>query len=276
MGRLHLFEFCDQAWLPEALRRYMTEYLCFIEEISGKKLAAFAPLLEKLMGRAPEEAGEAAEVGAEPIEIIDLCSGPAGPWRVLRRELAERGHEVRVTLTDIAPAPDYVEQLSDREGLRYVKEPIDATAVPDELRGPRVIFNGLHHFRPAQARAVLGDAVRKGQPIGVFEMLSRRPVHVLTFPLIFLAVLVVTPLVRPFRWGRLFWTYLVPVVPLMVMWDGWVSALRVHSTEELQALVADLGADHYTWEIGEVASLGPPAPFLLGRPVSATGAAAEH
>ena len=41
--------------------------------------------------------------------------------------------------------------------------------MPDELGGFRTLFNAFHHFPPERARAILEDAVHKGQGIGVFE-----------------------------------------------------------------------------------------------------------
>ena len=55
-------------------------------------------------------------------------------------------------------------------------------------------------------------------------------------PLVPLAVLVLTPAVRPFRWSRLFWTYLVPVLPPPILFDGVVSCLRVYTPEEMLAM----------------------------------------
>jgi hypothetical protein len=40
-------------------------------------------------------------------------------------------------------------------------------------RGFRTLFNAFHHFQPADAIAVLRDAARAGQPIGVFEIPDR-------------------------------------------------------------------------------------------------------
>jgi hypothetical protein len=61
-------------------------------------------------------------------------------------------------------------------------------------------------------------------------------------PLITLAV---TPAIRPFRWSRLFWTYLVPAVPAVVLFDGVVSCLRTYTPGELRALTRGLDADGY-------------------------------
>ena len=51
-----------------------------------------------------------------------------------------------------------------------------------------------------------------------------------------IVVLLLTPAIRPFRWSRLFWTYVIPAVPALVLFDGIVSCLRIYSPEELRAL----------------------------------------
>jgi len=88
---------------------------------------------------------------------------------------------------------------------------------------------------------VLADAVRKRQGIGVFEATQRRPWRCFSRSRQPLAVLVVTPVsFRPFRWSRLFWTYLIPLVPLVTLFDGLVSCLRTYSVQELHDLTARL------------------------------------
>ncbi len=50
-----------------------------------------------------------------------------------------------------------------------------------------------------------------------------------------LGALLVTPFIRPFRWSRLVFTYVIPVLPLLIVFDGIVSCLRVYSPDELRA-----------------------------------------
>src|SRR5262249_61475514 len=109
--------------------------------------------------------------------------------------------------------------------------------VPAGLTGFRTLFNAFPPFCPADARAVLRDAARAGQPIGVFEVSDRTlstlvPLFLLT-PLL---VALTTPFIRPFSWGRLFWTYVVPLVPLTCWWDGVVSQLRAYTPAETERL----------------------------------------
>lgn len=82
-----------------------------------------------------------------------------------------------------------------------------------------------------------------------------------------LRVLLATPFILPFRWSRLFWTYIVPALPLVLTFDVIVSLLRLYSVEELRDLTA--GLDRYRWDVGTVrAKLLPiPITYLVGVPM---------
>src|SRR5712692_11768404 len=79
-------------------------------------------------------------------------------------------------------------------------------------------------------------------------------IHDVILPVVFtpLFVALATPFIRPFRWGRLFWTYVVPLVPLTCLWDGLVSQLRAYTVGELDRLTQDLAHDSYQWRTGQV------------------------
>lgn len=71
---------------------------------------------------------------------------------------------------------------------------------------------------------------------------------------------------------RLLLTYLLPVAPLMVLWDGLVSCLRSYTVGELRALIERIpGADGYDWTI-DVArgNRAAPVTYVLGVPRRAT------
>jgi hypothetical protein len=65
-----------------------------------------------------------------------------------------------------------------------------------------------------------------------------------------LVVLALMPLGRPFRWAYLSFTYLIPLTPMTLLWDGIVSMLRIYSPKQMQTMTADLQASDYAWEIG--------------------------
>jgi len=143
---------------------------------------------------------------------------------------------------------------------------VDARAVPAELRGFRTLFTAFHHFRPPDARAILEDAVRNRQGIAVFEAARRRALDIALVAMTWLGVLAAAPFVRPFRWSRLVWTYLPPLLPMVGTFDGVVSCLRSYSLAELRALVH--GLDDFEWEIGEARAPRSPLhmTYLIGVP----------
>jgi hypothetical protein len=228
MARLHLIEIHDQPWCPPSLRDALTDFLQFTINL-GRSYAAVLPLLRDAIARA----------GAS--KVVDLCSGAGGPWRRWRH-----GFPIPVVLTD-----KYPNSLAQSGALPFHPVPVDATAVPADLRGFRTVFTAFHHFRPAEARAILADAVRQGQGIGVFEISRRAPPEMAVIALTWLAVLAFVPFIRPLRWSRLAWTYLPPLLPIVGLFDGVVSCLRTYAPAELRALVA--GLEEYEWEIGEAA-----------------------
>ncbi len=81
-------------------------------------------------------------------------------------------------------------------------------------------------------------------------------------------MLVTTPFIRPFRWGRLIFTYPIPILPLLCLWDGLVSCLRSYSAHELGELVRDLESANYSWEVGELRFPRTPVniAYLMGWP----------
>lgn len=253
MRRWHLFEFEDQPWLPAALRDLQTD---FLRQMSTtlRLYAPVVPLIDRVLAQLPSR------------RIVDLCSGAAGPWE----HLLATGWPVHVTLTDRYPNQAAMARLKSRfpERLDFSPAPVDARRVPAGLAGMRVLFNGFHHFRPAEAQGILRDAVAQRAAIGIFEIAERtsRTLCAVLFG-VPLLVFALTPCIRPFTWPRLFWSYCVPLAPLGIVWDGLVSLLRAYSRTELLAMATAAGGD-YHWECGRLDRPFPAAPitYLLGYP----------
>jgi len=178
---------------------------------------------------------------------------------------------VSVCLTDKYPNREAFGRSSrpTDQAITYHPQPVDATRVPGELPGFRTMFTAFHHFRPDQACAVLADVVRQRQGIAVFEATDRSALALLLTLLVPLMVLFMTPFIRPFRWSRLLWTYLIPLMPIVTLFDGLVSCLRTYSVQELHDLTARLEPNDYHWEIGTVKGKTAPIPitYLIGVPI---------
>jgi len=251
MRRLHLFEFGDQPWFPRLLRDVETAYLATAYRFIGlSRLWA-----EKIL---------AVLAAGEPAEFLDLCSGSGGPMPLILDELAARGYKAHATLTDLYPNP----KSAPHPRVTWLKEPVDATQVAPNLAGVRTMFSAFHHFRPLRAKAILADAFNKRRAICIFEsgLGSLRAAFVTL--LIPVNVLLLMPFARPFRWSYFAFTYLIPIMPLIIFSDGIVSALRIYSPEQMQELTKDLQAADYAWEIGRIRARGIPdgLPYLIGMP----------
>lgn len=259
MRRLHLLEIEDQPWCPRAIRDGGTDWLHFMAN-THQAFNAIAPKLRDAMTR----------FGCD--RIVDLCSGGGGPWASLEPLLARSG-KIDVRLTDFYPNRAAFTRILLRSAGRigHCSNPIDATNVPAELVGVRTIFNAFHHFRPQQAQAILADAVGKRRPIVVVEGSDNRLLGIALILLMPLAMLLMTPRIRPFRWSRLLFTYLLPAIPLLGLFDGIVSMLRIYSPGELRELVAGVpGHQSFEWDIGTEAVRGSPIglTYLVGVPRS--------
>jgi hypothetical protein len=256
MRRLHLFEIEDLSGCPAPVRDAMTDYLQFVIE----RTRPYATVARRLSEALKSTGGN---------RVVDLCSGAGGPWTGL---LPELGDDVRVLLTDRYPNVAAFRQVEQASGGRisYEAAPVDATDVPEGLRGFRTLFTGFHQFPVKAARAILEDAVVKEEGIAVLEATQRKPAVLLGMLLVPLIVLLVTPFTHPFRVSRLLLTYLLPVVPLAALWDGIVSCLRTYTPDELREMVASLPDRGYTWEIGEQKVPGSAAAvtYLIGLPRS--------
>lgn len=251
-------EIHDQLWCPVSLRDALTDNLQFYLNL-GNHYAPVVPLLRRALKR----------TGAR--RIVDLCSGGGGPWLRLHRALDAEGEQaIDVVLTDKFPNHAALEwaRAATAGRVHFYPDPVDATRVPAGLDGFRTLFTSFHHFRPEEARAILRDAVLNRQGVAVFEVTARRPIAILAGVMVPLLVLLSAPFIRPFRWSRLAWTYLPPVLPIVATFDGIVSCLRTYDPAELRVLTAGLTDDGYTWEIGELPGWRSPVPvtYLIGVP----------
>lgn len=251
MRRIQLFELEDQPWMPRAIRDGVTDYLRVATRFSDP----YGPVAPAL---------SAALKLSKQCQVIDLCAGGGGPWQTLLPALRDAGWNGSVTLTDLFPNVGCVEQQAS--GVTYCQHSVDALDIPSELKGFRTLFTAFHHFSPDAAKAFLTDAAVKQVPIGLFEVTRRSPKYVAAMLLSPLVVMILTPFIRPFSWVRLLLTYCIPLIPLVITWDGIVSCLRSYSITELHDMTAE-SPDLYSWEVGELRGKGLlPLTYVFGLP----------
>ncbi|HEX3940108.1 MAG TPA: hypothetical protein VHX11_01335 [Acidobacteriaceae bacterium] len=267
MPRLHLFEILDQSWCPRPVRDGATDFLEAITGASDVYRSVRADFL-------------AAMLACRANQIVDLCSGGGGPWLSKPwQAVLEQQPGLRVLLTDKFPSRELCAKLGRGAAVSAVSIPVDAGDVPAALNGPnrpngtdagrdlrgfRTLFSSFHHFSDDAAIRILADAVRNRHGMASAEVTLRRPRALFVMCLMPLFVWALTPRIRPFRWSRLLLTYLLPVIPFVVCFDGIVSCLRARTPEELLALTHRF--PEYIWKAGYGEGRWLPPVYLIGVP----------
>jgi hypothetical protein len=249
MNRIHLFEFEDQGWFPQFLRNYVTDFLQFLSN-KTKIYKPIIPIIKKGL------------LKSNTNQIIDLASGGGGGLLWLNKELQQEIPELKITLTDYYPNISAFELTKSQAGnFDFLTDSIDARNVPSNLTGLRTQFLSFHHFKPEDAKQILQNAINTNSSIAVFEVQERSVQSLIAMLLSPVSVILSTPFIRPFKIGRILFTYLIPIVPLIVLWDGVVSSFRTYSVKEMNELVTSLeGTIEYDWEIGKAKNVL----YLLG------------
>lgn len=273
--RIHLFEWLDQAWLPQFFRKGLCDLLVAQYAHHGIYKPAAYKLLEFMV-----RCGQARFVG--------LAAGTGGPWvSVLATMRALTSLPIIVLLTDKYPVcGKHARKLAEKYAksrampdasfdgvLAFHPTSVDATNVPEELRGIRVLFSAFHHFRPQDAQHVLRQAVAVRAPIAIFEFTERRWQKVLGMLAAPLDVWRLAWRIPSFGLTQHFFTYGLPIIPLLYVWEGAVSHLRTYTPEELQTMAVTVSPESYVWETGRLqgADGSEKITYLLGypRPISA-------
>ncbi|MTI29499.1 hypothetical protein [Xanthovirga aplysinae] len=256
MKRIHLFEFEDLSWFPSFLRNYGTDFLQFMANFFDI-YPGIVPILKKGLEK------------GETLHILDLASGGGGGWKTLGGHLKKKVPGLRVTLSDFYPNLEAFKSMKgyDNEVFDYYSESLNALDVPKEIKGLRTQFLSFHHFKPKDARHLLQNAVNSQAPIAIFEIQQRDLSHFIKALFSPISVLLTAPFIRPFKIGRMIFTYLIPLVPLFVWWDGVISVLRTYTFDEIHQLTENLEkGEAYKWESGKTKKGPLTITYTLGYP----------
>src|SRR5271154_1413395 len=250
MRRFQVFEIADQNWCPSFIRRAVTAFLATVASRTGIYLPTIEPL-KRVLERAETET------------IVVLCAGSGGGIVDVAKALPP---ETKILLTDLVPDKSFNSNVST---MIYDPRSIDARKIPADLKGARVFYGSFHHFGPYDAKAILDAAVGAHEPVVIFEATERSLRGIAVCLLIPILVLLMMPLIRPIRMSWIIFTYLIPILPAIILWDGVVSSLRSYTQKEMLGFVEPLNS--YQWEVGVL--LGPHqehVSYLFGTPTIAS------
>ncbi len=253
-----LFEIEDKRWLPRVFRDQITDALRFLIV----EMKAYDPIIPEFLWVMQK---------SQTKNVIDLCSGGTGPWEYLIKAISKPEESVAsITLTDLYPNEKALKALSESHPLfRYKAESVNALDIDEDLEGVRTLFSCFHHFDKVEATSIIQSAVDRQMPICVFEFTQRRLIDFFIAPIFIARLFTKLLFAKPLTLSRLLFSYLIPIVPVIYLWDSSVSHLRSYSQEELKEMLNNVSnAESFEWEVGESTSPRTPLKntFLIGYP----------
>lgn len=270
MKRKQLFEFEDQSWFPDPMRISLTRLIIVLHRLLGLKQLVATVLMDALRK-------------ANQRTVVDLGAGAGGSMPEILRDLQSHKEfeDTEMLLTDLYPGPEVVQEINARKqkGLRYHPQPVDATMLNNAPKGLKTMMNSFHHLPPDNAQKILQSAAESKQALLIYEMAENKIpflVWLLFLPVGFsiLAIMVffMTPFVKPLTFKQLFFTYIIPVIPLFYAWDGQASLPRIYSFSDLKTMTAAAQSDGYRWELSTAKKKNGKqiGYYLLGIPESHT------
>ncbi|CZS92709.1 uncharacterized protein RAG0_03234 [Rhynchosporium agropyri] len=282
--RVHFYEINDQVWFPQFLREKVQTCLtlCWTFRVPVLQKSSPAQLVASTLYRTLAE-------DVTKYTYVDFCAGAGGPTPFIEKDLnaklssqdstwsdaskaelkprsgqmngaaksrsSENG-AVQFILTDIHPhIPDWTVASKRSENLTFVSDSVDAANAPSSLNGTdeRKIFRlynlAFHHFDDPLALDILRNTIETADGFGILELQERTFSSFLTVFAMGVMIFFVTPFYFWRSPGHLFFTNVIPIIPFVLVFDGYVSALRTRSAEEVQALMKDCGASCDGWTV---------------------------
>jgi hypothetical protein len=254
----HFFEFEDLPWFPNTIRESMMDCLRYIITVS-KIYQPVTPLIIEGLHKTNTN------------QVIDLCSGGGGAILQIEKYInLQSADKVKFVLTDIFPNINAFQLLTEKSkgNISFSYNSVDASNVPSALKGFRTIFTAFHHFNKPFAKSVIKNAVDSKAGIGIFDGGDKSLLVILglilAHPFIFFFC---TPFFKPFRFSRLLFTYLIPVIPFCQIWDGVVSIIRLYKPDELIKIAHEVESENYSWISGKMKNqFGIHVTYLIGYP----------
>ncbi|MFT4875753.1 MAG: hypothetical protein ACI9AU_000110 [Bacteroidia bacterium] len=254
----HLFEFEDLSWFPNTIRESMMDCLRFVIKI----LDIYQPIIPVILEGLQKTNSK---------QIVDLCSGGGGALEQISLNINRQSDDkIKIVLTDKFPNINAFQLLAAKSkgDISFLETSVDAANVPSTLIGFRTIFSAFHHFKKPFAKSVIQNAVDAKSGIAIFDGGDKNIFIIigliLIHPFIFFFC---TPFFKPFRFSRLFFTYLIPIIPFCHIWDGVVSIIRLYNPDELLKIANEVDTETYCWRVGKLKNkYGMKVTYLIGYP----------
>lgn len=166
---------------------------------------------------------------------------------------------VDFVLTDLHPHVEAWDKLARKNPrITYESESVDASRVPERVikrkDGKKVmrLFNlAFHHFDDPLAKDILKDTVETSQGFAIFELQDRSLASAMANILLGISAIFAAPLNawKMRSWTQLIFSWFIPILPFVLVFDGYMSSLRTRTPGEVESLLRSCGADASEWEM---------------------------
>ena len=227
MKRKQVFQFSNQKWYPSFLKRDMYEFMSWFV---GKVNAAkpFLPVLEEVIGHTQTKT------------IINIDS--------------KIGAGIETVLT-LLP-----------EGTEVINVELERFSTHN--KGMYTFINSFHQLDEKKATYYLTQIADSGNSVAVLEGNNDSLWQVVGMTIFVpLTVILSAPFVQPFRITRLIFTYLIPILPVVTMLDGFLALFKLYNPNDLNELVSNIPVKSYVWKSGKADNgRGGKIIYLMGYP----------
>lgn len=248
MKRLELFEFEDYQWLPKSFRSGMTNLIMVFHKMLGTS-EVLGDLILEIHKTQPFD------------QIVDIGSGSGGAMINTISKINNSSQlSIQLLLTDKYPDPKVVANINSQNipNVSYQSESLNAKNIEDAPSGLKTMIASFHHMSPTIAKEILNSAEKSKETFLVYEIAKNNiPVIAwwlllpISLTILILMSLVMTPFVKPLRFSQLFFTYIIPVIPLLYAWDGQASLMRTYTFKDIDELIGENKNVDYIWKIAE-------------------------
>ncbi|MGF2412920.1 hypothetical protein [Ferruginibacter sp.] len=239
----------DYSWFPQTLRRWQMEFIGSIA-VWIKLYQPLAPVLQQIIKE------------NKIIALQDLCSGSGIPAVYIHNALIPK---IPMLLTDKFPDTSFV----NKPGIAYSLHAVDVLEVATVQDTVYTMYNAFHHFSAAQQKELVQNMANKQATFLIAEILEPGLLNCIKifFTTTFIQLLT-APLLQPFSFARLFFTYIVPVNLFTVTYDGIVSVLKSKTAKQYEQLLKNISSRSYTITVHTVNNWEGNLVYIKGVPTN--------
>lgn len=210
---MKLKELEDFDWFPARLRQYQMEMIGI--------LASYFGFYKNVANMIKQDL-----VQNKISSVVDLCSGSGLPAVYIHQKI--RLKNLHTTLSD-----KYPQNLSQSLGVHYLPHSIDALHIPLEKENYYTMHNAFHHFNTDEQQKLIQKALDHNAHFKIVELVQPTLLNVVLVTLAStFGVWLLCPLIRPFDWKRILFTYIIPINVLTVLIDGYITILKSKTKQQ--------------------------------------------